>query len=217
MMYYPYVYQYSQVFSRQMTVHGSSSLSAEPDKASIQLEVVTENEQLSHAQQDNTFRMNEVIEALLLAGIARENIQTAAYEIHPVYDYVEGKQIFRTYQVTNSLKVIIDDIDEIGRVIDLAVKSGVNRVSNIQFTLENQEAYYQNALSDALQNAIHKAEMIAETLNIDFDPTPIKIVEQISETPRPFKTFSAAEVSSTTPIEPGQIDIQAKVEVKFRY
>jgi len=211
------MYQYRQSFSREMTVQGSSSLSVEPDTASIQLEVVTEDEQLSQAQQDNTIRMNEVIQTLLQAGIARGNMQTTAYGIHPLYDYVDGKQEFRTYQVTHSLIVVIEDINQVGRVIDLAVRSGVNRVSNIQFTLENREGYDQRALSDALQNAINKAATMAETLNVNLDSTPIKIVEEKSDIRRPFQPFAAADVSLTTPIQPGEINIEARVEVKFRY
>jgi len=211
------MYQYRQSFSREMTVQGSSSLSVEPDTASIQLEVVTEDEQLSQAQQDNTIRMNEVIQTLLQAGIARGNMQTKAYGIHPLYDYVDGKQEFRTYQVTHSLIVVIEDINQVGRVIDLAVRSGVNRVSNIQFTLENREGYDQRALSDALQNAINKAATMAETLNVNLDSTPIKIVEEKSDIGRPFQPFATADVSLTTPIQPGEIEIEARVEVKFRY
>jgi len=211
------MYQYRQSFSREMTVQGSSSLSVEPDTASIQLEVVTEDEQLSQAQQDNTIRMNEVIQTLLQAGIARGNMQTTAYGIHPLYDYVDGKQEFRTYQVTHSLIVVIEDMNQVGRVIDLAVRSGVNRVSNIQFTLENREGYDQRALSDALQNAINKAATMAETLNVNLDSTPIKIVEEKSDIRRPFQPFATADVSLTTPIQPGEINIEARVEVKFRY
>ncbi|HEX7064075.1 MAG TPA: SIMPL domain-containing protein [Bacillales bacterium] len=216
-MYYPYEGPYRQELSRVMTVNGEASLSVEPDTVSIQLTVMTENERLSQAQQENANKMNQVIQALLQAGIPRENIQTTAYTINPRYDYVDGKQVFRGYQVTNTITVTMKNIDQTGRIIDLAVKNGVNQVSNIEFTVENQQKYYRQALSDALNNALKKARTIAETLNVPFDSTPIKVVEETGEMPHPVQTFALAEQSVSTPIESGQIVIRASVEAQFRY
>lgn len=217
MMYYPYAELNRQDPSRVMTVNGNASLSVAPDTVSLQLEVMTETELLNQAQQENANKMNQVIQALIQAGIPRENIQTSAYNINARYDYVDGKQVFRGYQVTNTITVKMKNIDQAGRMIDLSVKKGVNRVANIQFSIERQQEYYQRALSDALKNALEKGQTIAETLNVIFDSTPIKIVEEISETPRTFQTFAAAEDSISTPIVPGQIDIRASVEAQFRY
>ncbi|WP_085524421.1 SIMPL domain-containing protein [Tuberibacillus sp. Marseille-P3662] len=216
-MYYPYGELYRQDASRIMTVNGDASFSVEPDTVSIQLEVVTKSERLNQAQQENTHIMNQVIEALVQEGISRENIKTSAYNINPSYDYVDGKQVFRGYQVTNIITLKMKNIDQAGRMIDLAVKNGVNRVSNIQFTIENQQQYYQRALNNALKNAFAKAQTIAETLNVNFDSIPLKIIEETIETPQTFQTFAAMEDSMSTPIEPGQIIIRAKVEAQFRY
>ncbi|HEU5139929.1 MAG TPA: SIMPL domain-containing protein [Bacillales bacterium] len=216
-MYYPYEGLYRQEPSRVMTVNGQASLSVAPDTVSIQLTVMTENEQLSQAQQENANKMNQVIQALLQAGIPRENIQTTAYNIVPRYDYVDGTQVFRGYQVTNTITVTLKNINQTGQMIDLAVKNGVNQVSNIQFTIENRQKYYRQALSDALQDAIMKGRTLAETLNVPFDATPIKIVERTNEAPPPIQTFAAVAGSAATPIESGQIVIQAEVEAQFQY
>lgn len=216
-VYYPYTDQHRAIFSRLMKISGDASLSVKPDTARVRLEVVTENELLTQAQQQNTMMMNQVIEALLKAGVPRENLQTAAYNIFPIYDYVDGQQEFRTYQVTNSLTVKIANINEVGKLIDIAVENGVNRVSNIQLSIDNAERYYQQALSDALQNAISKAQTIAETLNVPVDLTPIKVVEESIESASPLKTFATMEGSQATPIEPGQMIIRVRIEAQFRY
>ncbi|MGV3466367.1 MAG: SIMPL domain-containing protein [Heyndrickxia sp.] len=212
-MYYPYRSESPRV----MTVIGTAKLSHKPDTVSIQLEVMTENEQLQQTQQENAFKMNRVIQALLQAGLSKENIQTSSYSIHPKYDYVDGKQVFKGYQVSNSITVKINNLNLAGQLIDIAVKNGANHVSNIQFALDNQQKIYQEALSMALKNALIKAQTIAETIKVKVDPTPIKIVEEISEMPHLMQKFSVAENSMTTPIEPGEMVIQAKVEVQMEY
>jgi uncharacterized protein len=216
-MYYPYAGQMTCQQKRVMTVTGIGNLLITPDTVQIQLEVRTENQQLSLAQQENADLMSQVIESLLELGIDREDIQTVSYIISPQYDYVEGRQVFRGYEVTNSINVKIKNIEQTGTIIDTAVRNGVNQVSNIRFTVENEQIPYQEALSLALKNALAKAQTIANTIQSNLDPRPIKIVETMREEPILFRSFAANELSATTPIEPGQINIKAIVEVQFQY
>jgi uncharacterized protein len=216
-MYNPNAGQMTCQQKRIMTVTGIGSISIAPDIVQIQLEVKTESKQLSQAQQENAELMNLVIESLLELGIARENIQTVSYNISPQYDYVEGRQVFRGYEVINSIDVKIKNIEQAGTIIDTAVRNGVNQVSNIRFTVENEQIPYQEALSLALKNALAKAQTIANTIHLKIDPHPVKIVEIMKEEPILYRSFAASEVSATTPIEPGQINIKATVEVHFQY
>lgn len=200
---------------RVMTVTGISNLSVEPDIVEVQLEVVTEGMELSQAQQENANTMSQVIQSLLRLGIARGNIQTTTYNINPKYDYVDGTQVFRGYEVTNAITVKIENVDQAGNVIDVAVQNGINRVSSIQFTVENKNAYYERALSSALKDAYGKAQTLAETMHIGMAPYPVKITEKINEAPITYKAY--ATVEADTPIEPGQIVISATVEAQFQY
>jgi uncharacterized protein YggE len=217
MMYYPVMNQFRQDMKRTMTVTGDASLSFEPDRVSIQLGVVTESEQLSQAQQENARKMNQVIQSLLQLGIPKENIQTTVYNINPIYDYIDGKQQFRGYQVSNTITVQMKNTEQIGKVIDIAVQNDVNHVSNIQFSLHDNDGSYQQALSAALKNAVVKAQTIAETLQVNYDPIPAKIIERIHESQMAYKTFALHETSNATPIEPGEIIINATVEAQFQY
>ncbi|GGB61617.1 DUF541 domain-containing protein [Virgibacillus dakarensis] len=217
-MYYPYMPpQNRQQKGRTMKVTGTATVSAEPNLVTIQLAIVTENNELTQAQQENAQKVEKVIQSLLQLGIPRENIQTAAYTIHPHYDYVDGKQVFSGYEVTHALTVRIENIDQAGVIIDTAVQNGVNRVSNVDFTVRNSQKYYQQALRAALENATAKAETIAETIDVTLDPHPIRIVEEANEQPIVYQTFAVAKENTSTQLEPGQITFSASVRVKFQY
>lgn len=216
-MYYPVTNQYRQDMKHTMAVNGDASLSFEPDKVTIQLGVVTEDEQLSQAQQENARKINQVLQSLLQLGITKESIQTTAYNINPLYDHIDGKQQFRGYQVSSSITVQMTNTDQAGKVVDLAVQNNVNRISDIQFSIEDNQLPYQQALSAALKNAIVKAQTIAETLEVNYDPIPTKIVERINGSSMAYKTFAVMKNSNTTPIEPGQITVDATVEAQFQY
>ncbi|MGY0693694.1 SIMPL domain-containing protein [Virgibacillus sp. FSP13] len=216
-MYYSYVPSFRDQQPRVMTVTGTATISVEPNIVMIELEVVTQNESLTLAQQENAQKINQVMQALLQFGIPRENIQTATYNIYPRYDYVDGKQVFRGYEVTHALTVKMDEGEQVGEIIDAAVQNGVNRVSAIEFTVADKQHYYQQALSAALRDATAKAQTIAETMELNLDPKPLKIVEEMNESPAAYKAFATMEENTSTTIEPGQIKIMANVRTKFQF
>ncbi|SES26386.1 SIMPL domain-containing protein [Psychrobacillus sp. OK032] len=202
---------------RFITVTGNGKVDVQPNYVQLQLGVSTEDKNLSVAQQENANTMNQVIQSIIALGIPREDIQTSAYNIVPNYDYVEGRQVFRGYEVRNAITIKVTDTSQVGTVIDTAVQNGANRVSSVQFRIDDPNPYYQQALRLALQDAQTKAKTIAETMQLPLHPHPIEIVEESQTPPIAFKSVAMAEQSFTTPIEQGQITISATVRVKFQY
>ncbi|WP_281975253.1 SIMPL domain-containing protein [Halobacillus litoralis] len=205
--------------SRILKVNGVGKVQSRPDTANIQVGVVTQDMNLEKAQQDNASAISRVKEQLIAVGIAEENIQTTDYFIFPEYDYVDGKQEFRGYQVTHTLGITIDDIDQTGYIIDTAVANGANRVTNIEFTVKDPYADYQEALRIALGNALANAQTIANTMRLKLDQTPVKIMELGTTPASPVQSFSKTQVMSAgaTPIAPGTLETVARVEAHFQY
>lgn len=203
---------------RTISVNGEGSITVPPNYALLQIEVTTEGSEVEEAQQRNATIMNQVIQSILELGIPRENIQTAAYNIFPRYDFVDGKQVFRGYEVTNAISVKIPDISMVGKVIDTAVGNGANRISSIEFRLDNEEVYYQRALSKALLNAQLKSKTIAETMKLSVSPQVIEVVENHEGSPVvPYRAMLLESSAGATPIEQGVITITSRVTVKFQY
>jgi uncharacterized protein len=205
--------------SNTLKVTGEGIVTVQPNRAIVTLGVVTESPNLQEAQRNNAERSNNVIQALLSAGIKRDNIKTTTYRIDLNYDYKDGEQIFRGYRVTNMIEVIIDDIKEVGKIIDLAVENGANSVTNINMTVRNKEMYYDQALSKAVENAQHKARQIGDTLGVSVNQIPYKvkeITERQNDRPREM-VLGISTDSAATPIEPGLMEIKAIVEASFYY
>jgi len=214
-------YQFSRQVKtkpRTITVNGNGEISVAPNFGEIRFEVVTQSKDLNEAQNQNSKIMNQVIQSLLSLGIKREDMQTSSFSIFPQYDYIEGQQVFRGYEVTNSLTVKIRDISKVGMVIDTAVRNGANRVSSLEFKLDRENQYYQQALQLALFNAVEKARTIADTLKLPIYPLPIEIIEESVEAPPiMYKAVAMTQESFQTPIEQGLISIKAKVLVRFQF
>ncbi|MYL39143.1 SIMPL domain-containing protein [Halobacillus litoralis] len=204
---------------RQIRVHGSGSVKVKPDTAVIQLGVVTEGTNLTSVQNENASTINRVKSKLMAAGVEEENIQTSDYSVYPQYDYVDGKQEFRGYQVSHMLTVTVEDIEQTGAVIDAAVQSGANRVTNIEFTVSQSYYYYQNALQIALGQALATAQTIANTMNVKLDRKPFRIVEEKGPDVPPVQPYAKTQAlsESAVPIEPGLMEIEARVDVWFPF
>ncbi|MFJ7736988.1 SIMPL domain-containing protein [Lysinibacillus sp. NPDC097287] len=216
-MYYTNISQQPHPTLRVITVTGNGKVVATASYVQLQIEVSIQGENVQEAQQENAIIMNRVIQSILELNIPREDIQTASYTISPNYDFIDGKQVFKGYEVTNAISVKVTNISQVGTVIDTAVQNGANRISSIQFKIEDTDLYYQQALSLALQNAQMKARTIAETMQLSLYPQPIEIVEENNSGPVLYKSLAMADQTISTPIEQGQMTISAAVRVKFQY
>ncbi|KGK85937.1 SIMPL domain-containing protein [Clostridium sp. HMP27] len=199
-----------------LKINGTSTIKVEPNIAIVNLGVVTEDTNLEKAQRENAIKVTSIINELLKFGVSKEDISTLTYNIEPQYDYIEGKQVFRGYKVTNILSVTIKDLSKVGQIIDAAVSKGANRVDNIKFTVENPSPYYNKALSLAIINAINKARQVENTLKVNMFKTPYKIIEQ-SSTENVQEVADFKVLAATTPILPGQITITSNIEAFFYY
>ncbi|CDQ20082.1 SIMPL domain-containing protein [Halobacillus karajensis] len=218
-MYYQPVRQAREGESRLLKVNGTGKVHVRPDVVNVNIGAVTQDMNLEKAQQENAQIMEQVRTQLMAAGVPEDHIQTADYFIFPEYDYVDGQQVFRGYQVTHTFNVTIEDVSQTGYIIDTAVANGANRISNFEFTVKDPYQNYQDALKVALRNAGANAQTIASTLGLNLDPTPVKIKEIDSSPAVPMQSYQKSEglVATATPIEPGTLETVARVEAHFQY
>jgi len=199
-----------------MKVTGAGAVKAVPDTAIVKLGIVTENAMLENARRENAARTNTIVNALSNEGIEKKDISTGNFSIDPIYDYVDGKQIFKGYRISNMLTVTIADIARAGEIIDKATFAGANRVDNVIFTLANMSRYYDEALNLAVLNALHKAAEIGSTLDVRVDEFPFKITEK-SDGTQLFTASTSKLAAPSTPILPGQLEITSSITAVIGY
>lgn len=197
-----------------MTFIGKGLVTAEPDIAILRLGVETTGIDLTTAQEENARLSESILQALRQLDI--EDIQTFQYAINRLIEYENNNRIDRGYSVRNILEIRTDQTEQLGLIIDTAVRRGANVVDLISFEVADPYVYYLQALNLAVINAWDKAKSIAETLGLTYVPVPRRIIE--NETmPVPFRTIGLREGFATTPIEAGMQRIEASVTVTFAY
>ena len=196
---------------------GKGSVSVKPDAAEVIIGVITENVKLEVAQEENAKTTQQVLNSIIEMGVLPKYIQTQNYNITPNYDYINGKQIFRGYEVSNTLKVLIRNINSAGEIIYTAVQNGANTVSGINFIVSDQTKYYYEALRLAVEDAKNKASVMANELKVKLNITPIQVNEQDKGNIAPLAVMAFKSLNNATPIEAGENTITADVEAIFVY
>ncbi len=197
-----------------MTLIGKGLVTAEPDTAILRLGVETTGSDLTTAQEENARLSQAVLQALSKLGI--QDIQTFQYAINRLIEYEGNNRIDKGYSVRNILEIRMDQTDQIGLIIDTAVRNGANVVDLVSFEVSDTYTYYLQALNLAVINAWDKAKSIAETLGITYVPVPRRINEN-EAMPVPYRTIGLREGFINTPIEAGMQRIEASVTVTFVY
>jgi uncharacterized protein YggE len=201
----------------------TGEVTATPDRGELSFSVQSENRDVQVAQGENAVIMNRSINALLAAGIPKEDIKTTGYSIYPVYENSGGifTNNIKLYRVTNTLLVTVLDLNRTGEVIDIAVANGVNQVNSISFLLsEDQE---QAVRTLALQEAVARARMDADAV-AQATGTTITGIKEISTggnvRPIMYNDLSSAKMAGEgmavpTPIQPGEIQVTASISITY--
>jgi uncharacterized protein YggE len=160
--------------------------------------------------------MTAILGTLREFGIPQEDIKTQSYTITPQYDYIEGKQVFRGYRVEHLLDITIRDMNKTGELIDSVVQSGANIVNSIRFTISDQSVYYRQALNAAVDDALAKARTLEVKLNIEVSRVPVRIIEMGYEA-GPIVPLMVQTTGTAVPVQPGMLEVSARIEAIFDY
>jgi uncharacterized protein YggE len=219
---------YSEEFNRltlpQLTVRGEASIFKPADQVEMSLSVVTQDPDSKKAVQANNEKMQRVTDQLRDLGLDNNDFQTGRFTIQPVYNYSNLKDKRETplithYDVSNNIQIKTSKLNLIEKIIGTIVQAGANQFNQINFNLNNPQAYREEVIQLATQNALEDANSVAKAahvritriLSLDLDPN-----QQNYPVPRMLMaTKMGSENSYEAPIEVGQVEIKASVHVVF--
>ena len=145
-----------------LTVIGTASVAVQPDMARVSVGVESKAATVEEASAANALTVNAVIEALQAAGVAQDDLSTENYYVGMEYNYSSfGDPEVKGYNVSNTLNVIIRDMDKIGAVIDAAIAAGANQVYGVTFLSTQEKDAHDEALALAVQEGMRKASLLA--------------------------------------------------------
>lgn len=205
----------------KVTVAGEATSRVEPDTAVIVLGVVTQSAQALSAQQENARKSAAVAAAVKnIAGSGAET-KTSDYTLQPQYDYRDNRlPKIIGYDARNSIIITMTDLKNVGGVIDAASQAGANSISSVSFTLKQTSPARGQALAEATQQAMNKANSIAQALG----GRVLRVVEENEASTMNGEGFNsfineqnamldASRKITPTPVASGTLSVKSNVQL----
>ncbi|MDP3956693.1 MAG: SIMPL domain-containing protein [bacterium] len=215
-----------------LSVSGEGTVYASPDVATVNLTVRTQATLLKDASSDNNNKNNKVIAFLKSKSVDGKDIKTTAYNVTPQYQYDNRPCPLRSdvpcpaqmppkiagYEVSNSVRVKVRNLDMVGAILDGAVTAGANDISGPNFTVDDPDKAKEEARALALNQAKTKAKTLAGAMGVRL----IKISGFSESGSSPIyyglEKSMSADMAPSAPIptiEPGQNEIKVTVTVTY--
>lgn len=164
-----------------IVVNGGGEVLVPADIAIVSLGVNLRDEDVEKAQST----ANEAIDAIRNAlmeemGIPQKDIMTDNLDIYTIYDYDKEPAESVGYNVNSTLAIRSSDMENIGRIIDIAFENGANNLIGVRFSVASTTEAEKEALTQAVADAQEKAEVIAEAAGLTITDT-VKITDGYTE------------------------------------
>ncbi len=165
-----------------ISVTGTGEIIAVPDVAKFSYTIESDKKTLPESQAEVTIKSKAVVDALMAAGISKDDIKTENYSSYPKYEYVQseiracdmngycppsyGKQILTGYTVSESVSVKVRDMAKVG---DVAKILGDNKVMSLygpNFEVDDIDKVRDEARAKAIDDARASAKNLARSLDV---------------------------------------------------
>jgi uncharacterized protein YggE len=202
----------------RVIVVGEGSVHVAPDYAQIRGGVSTKGKTVKEATDANSKLMAAVTAALLNAGIAQADIQTAQFSIQPVYappqPQAEPKLV--GYSVSNQVTVTVRALGKVSDVLDRMVDAGVTDIGNVSFLHSDPAKALDQAREAAVADARRKAELYAHAAGFTLGRVAWLTEDTGAMPPGPMPMFRVqAAMAAPVPISPGEDTLHVRITVGF--
>jgi len=148
-------------------VSGSSEGYYAPDMAQVTFSVISEAETVSEVTNSNSTKMNQVITAMKEIGVSEDDLQTREFNLRPRYEYHDdndngSRRVLVGYQLTQSLVARLHDLDKVGTALSRGTTAGANDVTNLAFSIEEDEKIRKELREKAITDAKEKAAVLED-------------------------------------------------------
>jgi uncharacterized protein len=203
-----------------LLVTGLGRVEVRPDVLVVTLGVSTEALTAPGALDSVSRRARAMLQAMTAEGVPEQDIRTTSLQVRPQRG--DQGQIIG-FVGTEMFRVRIKDLGTAGDVVAAAVQAGGDaaRVQGMSLDVADPEGAAQDARKRAVEDALARAEELAETAGVELGP-PVSIQEARLQEVRAFAIpFAAnlgvaAEAAKLAPrIETGTQPVTVRVEVRF--
>ena len=207
-----------------ISVVGEGRAEASPDMATVRFGIVTRDDDPEVARSENAQAARRAMDEVRALIQDESDMRLENLRLQPAREYDPERRTYVDlgFEAVRDVVVEIYNLDDLPTLVTRIVQGGANRLHGVTYELENQDEVRNMALERALANAREKAELMSGALGVSVGRV-LRISEQGGGMPIPLmrdaamEGFAMAKADEPVPeaYAPGQIEVQAQVEVVF--
>jgi len=229
---------------KTISISAEGKVLAAPDLASLTVSVVTDGKDSKAVSDENTKKVNAILDFVKSKGIKSDDLETANYALVPKYYYPYDYPripcpavsdvvppvsfpcppkyaLIVGYELNQSVNVKVRDFSVLGDIISGSIERGANQVSGVNFSIEDPDKIKNEARQKAIESARARAEDLARTAGIGLGKV-LTFSEGNLFYPQPVYMNSGVAISSEKTagvpaprIEPGTQEVSVTMNVTF--
>ena len=211
-----------------ITVTGNGTALGAPDIANITIGVEVFNPDLNAAFTESNTRIDAIINAVLEAGVAREDVRTsnlnifldrfggpAPMPVDPASSGMAQPEPQATFTVANQVRITVRDVDNVANVINAAVAAGANNIFGLDYSIQDRDALESEARAAAVADARARAEELAELTGVTIGD--VVSIREVGSGIGPMRDFAEASMQADggAVLEPGTLAISSTVTITY--
>lgn len=179
-----------------ISVQGEGEVFAVPDIATFSFSVIKESKTAEEAQNAAAEVANNAIEYLKEQGVEEKDIKTTNYSVYPRYEYPQiqcitfpcpqGERRLVGFEINQSMSVKVRDTKKAGELLSGVGAFGVEQISGLSFTIDDEEGLQREARQKAVADAREKAKDLASDLDV-------RLVRVVSFNENNYPVYARAE------------------------
>lgn len=202
---------------RFVTVQGFGSVDVVPDAAVVDLGVNHQARTAREAMDRVGQASGSIIAALQSLGIAEADIRTSNLSLNQVFDRRNNSNEpprVVGFVASNRLSVHVQNVDQLGEVLDQSLEAGANTFNGIRFEISDPASAMDQSRRAAVADALERAAVYAQSAGVELGEI-VEISESTpARSPGPMIRTESLQAASV-PIAPGTQAVSAQIWLKI--
>lgn len=194
-------------------VQGSAGVDATPDVLNFHVVIEERGNLLTKLSKVLDAKTEKTIDELTKNNIPPAHIQSLNISVFPWFERENNQSVQKGFVVSRQINVKLDDFTLLDGLIDRILRIGVKSVGGFRHSVKNEEEIYQQALGKAVLNARDNAAAMLAV--VGRKPGDVIRLQQLSRGHAIPAQRAFAMAEADTAWQPGQMSVQAEVQVEF--
>ena len=202
-----------------ISVSAEGIIKTKTDMALISIDIHASELEAATARSKTDQQVKRLLKILQDYQLKESSLDTSQTTIYTEYDYnVKPKQL-TGYRANRHISFALIDLKQLEKLIQAISKLEQATLNQIQFSVQDKHYWEDSALSNALQLAKAKAELIAQELGVELAGL-YRVTHQVNRSSQPvFARAMALEMdnSEANTYQQKELEVNAFVDVSFNF